>query len=138
MYCSTEDMPALAFYIQGSAVTCTYVIYHIVIAWVAAFLILAWFIIAKIAPRPNNYSDPTLLYLFISLLFGIEIAAIYLIVLGTMTPHKNPKENTAPSAPPMELVVQRSPEPTAPPWPRIEQRDIFTDGNSSDPPRNFP
>jgi len=110
MYCSSEDMPALAFYIQGTVETCTYVIYHIVMTWIAAFLITAWFVIAKIAPEPNNYSSRILLYFFISLLFGLEGAAIFIIVATSMPV---PQQNiNAPSAPPIRQAPP--PPPTAP------------------------
>jgi len=144
MYCSSEDMPALAFYIQGTVETCTYVIYHIVMTWIAAFLITAWFVIAKIAPEPNNYSSRILLYFFISLLFGLEGAAIFIIVATSMPVHQ---QDTSPSAPPIQQAPLPSPpqpiapppqptewpQPTAPEWPRIDRGDI-----AQEPSRNFP
>lgn len=119
MYCSSEGMPALAFYIQGSEATCTYVIYHIAIAWVAVALIILWFAFLKLVPHERNgYSSPQFLYFFTAMLFGFEGIAICFI-LSTMAQ----EEDYAPSAPPQLPAMT----PTAPEWPRIVQEDLLNE-----------
>jgi len=103
-YCSS-GLPALAFYIQGNSATCTYVVYHIGCAFAAVFLIFVWCLITCKQLKTDRQIE-VLKWCF-AFVFGLEGLAI--LALSRLI-HQ-------------EHVDVFTPDPSAPPLPRITEED---------------
>jgi len=82
-FCTSEDSPEFAFYIQGTSETCYYILYHIIMAIIVACLLIACLVIRYLKmryPRPHfRYNNDTL-YGLAALMFGFEVFIIYSLI----------------------------------------------------------
>ena len=133
-FCTSEDSPEFAFYIQGTSETCYYILYHIIMAIIVACLLIACLVIRYLKmryPRPHfRYNNDTL-YGLAALMFGFEVFIIYSLIhkliercyetppprLSDVQPtEETPTAPYAPNPPPAYYTPPSRLPPTAQNW----------------------